>query len=77
MSETSSILTLTCVCVCVTCVCVTCVCAGQVDQLSEDSQQQVEDRGEDGDAACRTTQRGKNTVNWFKIKSRSKSNYSM
>ncbi len=43
-----------CVCVCV-CKFVTSVRAGLVDQLSENSQQQVEDSGEDGHAACRGT----------------------
>lgn len=31
------------------------MCAGLVDQLSDDSQQQVEDSGEDGDTACKRT----------------------
>lgn len=35
--------------------CVTGVCAGLLEQLSDDSQQQVEDSGEDGDTACKRT----------------------
>ena len=42
------------------CVCVTSVRAGLVDQFSEDSQQQVEDGGQDGHAACRRTHKSTN-----------------
>lgn len=37
------------------CVCFTSVCAGLVDNLFEDTKQQIEDSREDGNTACKIT----------------------